>query len=113
LKWISGLGGYKKVRDAAIRWKSGSEVGVSPIPEGFITPYFHAVAETSVILLVEDREDDVVLVRRALAKVKMLNPLMVVRAMDGYWMWISKAPRVNRPDKEARRSQEAPGPGAA
>jgi CheY-like chemotaxis protein len=35
--------------------------------------------ETAVILLVEDREDDVMLVRRALERAQITNPLFVVR----------------------------------
>ena len=35
--------------------------------------------ETGVILLVEDREDDILLVRRAFAKASLQNPLHVVR----------------------------------
>jgi CheY-like chemotaxis protein len=38
------------------------------------------VSETSVILLVEDREDDVLLVRRGFERAKLVNPLMVVRS---------------------------------
>lgn len=37
------------------------------------------MAETSVILLVEDREDDVLLVQRSFEKARLLNPLVVVR----------------------------------
>lgn len=35
--------------------------------------------ETAVILLVEDREDDIVLIRKAFSKAGLLNPLYVVR----------------------------------
>src|SRR5215831_15461423 len=38
------------------------------------------MSDTSVIMLVEDREDDVLLVRRSFAKVKLINPLVVVRS---------------------------------
>jgi CheY-like chemotaxis protein len=37
------------------------------------------VSDTALILLVEDREDDVLLIRRALAKAYLSNPLHVVR----------------------------------
>ena len=35
--------------------------------------------ESAVILLVEDRDDDIVLVRRAFAKAKIPNPLHAVK----------------------------------
>src|SRR5262245_19327849 len=38
------------------------------------------LAEHSVILLVEDREDDVILVKRAFDKAKVINPVVVVRS---------------------------------
>ena len=38
------------------------------------------MSDTSVILLVEDREDDVLLVRRSFQKVKLINPLVAVRS---------------------------------
>jgi CheY-like chemotaxis protein len=38
------------------------------------------VSNTAVILLVEDREDDIFLVRRAFHKAQILNPLHVVRS---------------------------------
>jgi CheY-like chemotaxis protein len=37
------------------------------------------MADQSVILLVEDRGDDILLVQRALARAKVVNPLFVVR----------------------------------
>ena len=38
------------------------------------------MSDPSVILLVEDRQDDVLLVQRALARAKILNPLFVVHS---------------------------------
>jgi CheY-like chemotaxis protein len=38
------------------------------------------MAEQSVILLVEDRGDDILLVQRAFARAKVVNPLFVVRS---------------------------------
>ena len=40
------------------------------------------MSEHSLILLVEDREDDIVLIRRAFTKGNVLNPLQVVRSGD-------------------------------
>jgi len=38
-----------------------------------------AMSDYAVILLAEDREDDIVLIRRAFAKGKVVNPLFIVR----------------------------------
>jgi CheY-like chemotaxis protein len=38
------------------------------------------VADTSVILIVEDREDDILLIRRALEQARVPNPIQVVRS---------------------------------
>src|SRR5437868_2030655 len=38
--------------------------------------------DQALILLVEDKEDDIVLIRRALAKAGVVNPLQVVRDGD-------------------------------
>lgn len=42
-------------------------------------PLCKGVAEYSLILLVEDREDDIAIVRRALVRAHLVNPLHVVR----------------------------------
>src|SRR2546430_816526 len=45
----------------------------------FASEYNPFMPEHALILLVEDREDDVILVRRAFGKANVLNPMHVVR----------------------------------
>ena len=53
--------------------------------------------DQSVILLVEDREDDVVLIRRAFDKAKVINPIQVVsNGEEAFWYLKGEGKYANR-----------------